>query len=83
MYGKRELDLNKLACILMFTSLLAYIPVHAKHKNDEIFINRAKDIIEFWKLPIKLEAQGVNVDEWNKESKGKDLPEISKKRKMK
>lgn len=27
----------------------------------------------------KLEKQGVNVDEWNKESKGMKLPEAAKK----
>jgi hypothetical protein len=29
----------------------------------------------------KLEAQGVDVNEWNKASKGKDLPEHVKKKK--
>ena len=29
----------------------------------------------------KLEAQGVDVDEWNKASKGKDVPEHVKKKK--
>lgn len=31
----------------------------------------------------KLEAQGVNVDEWNKKSKGKNLPLTVSKKKIK
>lgn len=31
----------------------------------------------------KLERQGVDVDEWNKSSKGKKLPKCAKKRKKK
>ena len=29
----------------------------------------------------KLEKQGVNVDEWNKKSRGKKLPKMAKKKK--
>lgn len=29
----------------------------------------------------KLEKQGVNVDEWNKNSRGKKLPKMAKKKK--
>lgn len=29
----------------------------------------------------KLEKQGVNVDEWNRKSKGKKLPKMAKKKK--
>lgn len=41
-----------------------------KSKKQEAYFNANK---------AKLEAEGVNVDEWNKASKGKKLPETAPK----
>lgn len=43
-----------------------------KSQNQAAYFNANKK---------KLEKQGVNVDEWNKKSRGKKLPKMAKKKK--